>query len=119
MRIRTTLPLLSLCLVGACSSNAGTGEEITGTSAQAITADYQGRGDQGEVRNQVVLGEPLAGDVSIADTARRQRPFGIGGCLADGLRVTDQQQRVGHGPTYRRNPALRSPCVTGRTAIGA
>src|SRR5580698_7972820 len=48
MRIRTTLPLLSLCLVGACSSNAGTGEEITGTSAQAITADWQGQGDQGE-----------------------------------------------------------------------
>ena len=48
MRIRTTLPLLSLCLVGACSSNAGTGEEITGTSAQAITADRQGQGDHGE-----------------------------------------------------------------------
>src|SRR5580700_10819576 len=48
MRIRTTLPLLSLCLVGACSSNAGTGEEITGTSAQAIMADFRGQGDQGE-----------------------------------------------------------------------
>jgi hypothetical protein len=57
MRIRQTLPLWSLCLLGACSSNAGGGSasgEPTGTLTQGVHISSEGEGRQG-IRHVVLI----------------------------------------------------------------